>query len=534
MHRTLRYTCGIVILLYAWAFDVHAEFEDVDDSVHAEGESFADSASTELHQMADHLLGQRFDAAVAISTGLVESFASEEAQGWHDAVSSVAQMPKLIEDSFREQRGRDVEVTLSSRQQVVRILDVDARGVIQAERIFRGARANVQFRIRDLDVGERFRRVGQQETPDRQIMRGLLAVEAERPDVAKNFFHAAGSPLGELLAGRIRDVKDSQQMQHLSRAAERDFRDMLRQAGIGTAWNTEEELVLALRQANLWERNIHRLHQQVAAFRQRYGYVETAERYGRALELMEKLVPRFPLYISEERLATVLEQLKRDNPGPFAIQHEASIEDCGVVLDLSGNRQLSSIAALKGLPITTLDISNTLVTDLEPLRGIPTMRILNLAHTRIRDLTPLQGMQLRELDLTYAPFGISDLEPLRGMALEKLNISKLPSSVFRDLSVLEGMPLRWLDASGQRGLLDISSLAGMPLKWLRLVGCLSLRDISPLKGMELEYLSLRVTAVTDISPLKGMKLEHLDLRETSVTDFSPLVDLDLEKTELLR
>jgi hypothetical protein len=117
------------------------------------------------------------------------------------------------------------------------------------------------------------------------------------------------------------------------------------------------------------------------------------------------------------------------------------------------------------------------VTDLSPLADLP-LAALDVRETKVANLSPLRssvlGRSLRELLLWKT--NVKDLSPLAGCtALEYLDAYGLPLA---DLSILKGMKLKTL-----------------------LIGSSRVTDISPLAGMPLESLNLDVTAVKDLSPL---------------------------------
>jgi len=124
-----------------------------------------------------------------------------------------------------------------------------------------------------------------------------------------------------------------------------------------------------------------------------------------------------------------------------------------------------------------LDLQNTKVTDLTPLKGLPKLETLGLENTRVTDLAPLKG-------------------------LPKLEYLGLENTKVTDLTPLKGLP---------------------NLAYLHLQNT-GVADLTPLKGLpNLAYLHLQNTKVTDLTPLKGLpRLRHLYLQNTGVTDLTPL------------
>jgi serine/threonine protein kinase len=108
------------------------------------------------------------------------------------------------------------------------------------------------------------------------------------------------------------------------------------------------------------------------------------------------------------------------------------------VLACSGSwdkRKLEDLSPLRGLKLTFLNCSFSLVSDLSPLAGMPLVELW-CNQTPVSNLTPLKGTPLTRLHLQETP--VSDLSPLKGMPLTVLQCNETQVS---DLSPLEGMRL---------------------------------------------------------------------------------------------
>ncbi len=164
-----------------------------------------------------------------------------------------------------------------------------------------------------------------------------------------------------------------------------------------------------------------------------------------------------------------------------------------------------------------LDLSETTISDLTPLKGAPVSRLI-LSKSAVTDLTPLRGMPLKWLIMEET--NISDLSPLKGMQLEQLWCSR---TLVADLSALKGMPLKGLRLGGTR-VNNLEPLRGMWLQTLYIWG-ITINDPSFLEGMPLEDLWLGFGKF-DLSVLRGMPLKKLKCHDCSAkTDVSPLADL---------
>jgi serine/threonine protein kinase/Leucine-rich repeat (LRR) protein len=175
-------------------------------------------------------------------------------------------------------------------------------------------------------------------------------------------------------------------------------------------------------------------------------------------------------------------------------------------LDLRGCRSVTSLEPLRNMPLRTLVLADTGVTDLSPLREISTLVWLDLRKAPVSDLRPLQGLQLTRLELSNP--GINDLSPLRGMPLETFTAEH---TRIASLSPLAGMPLRDVKLDGVP-VSDLDVLIGMPLRGLYLRGS-DVRDLGILRGMPLQRLWLiqcrlarNYAALGDIQTLELLQL----------------------------
>ena len=144
---------------------------------------------------------------------------------------------------------------------------------------------------------------------------------------------------------------------------------------------------------------------------------------------------------------------------------------------------IGDITALAGLPLEELNLCNTKVTDLGPVKELPNLKSLSL-----------QGLP------------ISNIEALKGSKLISLNIA---ATKVTDIAALEGVPLTELYLF-KTEVKDLTPLAGSPLKCLIAFDCPNLQDLKPLEECtELEALTIPAEH-GDIEFLRKMpKLKHL-------------------------
>ncbi|MFR0575356.1 InlB B-repeat-containing protein, partial [Bifidobacterium boum] len=217
-------------------------------------------------------------------------------------------------------------------------------------------------------------------------------------------------------------------------------------------------------------------------------------------------------------------------------------QDVNNTTELSVND--SPVASVEGLQVFTslkkLDLSGTRVSDVSPLVKLPKLNTLFLLGTQVSDVTLSSVAKLAKLtSLDLSDTQVSNVSSLEKLAnLGGLGLSYTQVSDVSPLAKLEKLTL--LDLSNTR-VSDVSALA----KLTDLVGLnlndTQVSDVSPLAELtSLWDLDLSKTQVADVSALaKLANLYKLDLSETRVADVSALAKLtglyklDLSGTRVL-
>jgi len=173
-------------------------------------------------------------------------------------------------------------------------------------------------------------------------------------------------------------------------------------------------------------------------------------------------------------------------------------------LDLSGNLNINSLKPLRKLTsLESLDISNTLVDNLFPIRNLIRLELLAASGTAITDIEPLvYSTRLRNLDISHTRVrSVSAVSNMRD--LESLDISNTPVD----------------------SLYPVSSLSKM--RDLRFENS-EIRDLTALSGLsELELLNCSGTMVTSLRPVEFLvRIERLYIERTGIKDLSPLENID--------
>jgi len=193
-------------------------------------------------------------------------------------------------------------------------------------------------------------------------------------------------------------------------------------------------------------------------------------------------------------------------------------------LDISNHEKIRTLSPTSELSeLKELNCSNTLISNLFPIRNLNRLEILDFSNTPVDDLSPLNySTTLKELNCSFTL--IDNLSPIEGLVnLEMLECNGIKIT---DLNFTEKLhKLKTLDCSETK-ILDLS-----PLKHLTAIETF---DISGTKITNLDslvyagtlkYLNCENSSVTSIKPLAQLEyLEVLRISNTEISSLSPLND----------
>ena len=189
---------------------------------------------------------------------------------------------------------------------------------------------------------------------------------------------------------------------------------------------------------------------------------------------------------------------------------------------------ITDLSPLKGLvKLNGIGISGNPISDVSPLASLTSLEGIDAWNTNITDFSALAKLP----KLRWIGFGndnsVSTIPSLKG--LKTLRRLELNNCSIKDLSpLMELTQLEWLELVNNV-ISDVSPLRSLKtLKTLNLDANV-ISDVSPLAELtQLEVLYLENNVISDVSPLAKLKnLERLDLRNNVISDFSPLDGLQL-------
>ena len=191
-------------------------------------------------------------------------------------------------------------------------------------------------------------------------------------------------------------------------------------------------------------------------------------------------------------------------------------------VDLSGIREIISLEPLSEMSdLTWLDVSETSIEDLAPIRNLNKLKVLRANSTLIEDLGALKyNITLEELEVANTT--IEDLSVLSSLRnLQKLNLN---NTFVSRISNLKNCPtLTTINLGGTR-IANIGIL--QELEQLKNVDIsnTSIRDLGPLRNMkDLQSLNISGSAVSNLQVLSELEnLRELYCSNTSISDLTPL------------
>ena len=191
-------------------------------------------------------------------------------------------------------------------------------------------------------------------------------------------------------------------------------------------------------------------------------------------------------------------------------------------VDLSGIPEIISLEPISELSdLTWLNISETSIEDLSPIRNLNKLQVLLANSTLVNDLSALKyNITLTELEVANTT--IDDLSVLSSLRnLEKLNLAN--TQVNRLTPVKHCPGLLSLNLSGTR-IGNIGILQDLTnLKWLDISNT-SVRDLTPVAAMkDLQSLNISGSAIANLQALgETENLREFYCSNTAVSDLTPL------------
>jgi len=227
------------------------------------------------------------------------------------------------------------------------------------------------------------------------------------------------------------------------------------------------------------------------------------------------------LHIALTAPAAKQSQMVRDrlvlrNPGLTAAQIQVKLDGSGRVFELSFPAdQVTDLSPLRALPTLQRLFCDgaagqprkAALRNLSPLADLPAIDTVHVRNTSVRGLVALRGAPISILDISGSD--VTDLTPLANPAnLPKLVRLYCGRTGISDLAPLRGRPLARLDIDST-SVVDLSPLQGMPLNSLHIEHS-GVRDLRPIANLRLQQLTIQSLPIIDLTLLRGIPLQHFD------------------------
>ena len=191
-------------------------------------------------------------------------------------------------------------------------------------------------------------------------------------------------------------------------------------------------------------------------------------------------------------------------------------------VNMSGLREIITLEPITELSdLTFLDISETSIEDISPLRSANKLKVLRANSSLIEDISALKYcITLEELEVANTT--INDINVLQSLRnLQKLNLANTMVSRLQQLKScpnLTNLNLSGCKMSNIAALQDLTQLKTLD------ISNTAIRDLTPLsQTKELQSLNISGTAVTNLRALSELEnLRELYFSNTSINDLSPL------------
>jgi hypothetical protein len=130
----------------------------------------------------------------------------------------------------------------------------------------------------------------------------------------------------------------------------------------------------------------------------------------------------------DEKLNMATKLLRGFNPNKAAEFKFTTVQG---KLFFSGSGYLTIIIPLIDLPLHSIDVSNTSVSNIHCLKDMKTLKYLNLSKTYTYNLSSLRGLQLKYLDISHSC--VFDIKPLLGTSIDLMIFQGVKLLYLRDL-----------------------------------------------------------------------------------------------------
>jgi serine/threonine-protein kinase len=244
------------------------------------------------NRVAALILRRDFGDAVHLWQSEAPDLKIQDPEATAQKLQDVCELDNHILKSLRDDVGQTVKLRLRNETLTCELLEVGTNA-LKVMAIVKAGNATARIRrtvgIDELSPQEKLKRLGDEKSPELDVMRGLVAVDAGREDVAEKLFQRAGNALGDALIAQLAERKAAGR----DADAEQAFLAMLRIIARTTRSLKRNDILTEIR-AKCWKSNstVKRGWELLENFEKQYGETRTGKA---AAELVrEALTYPFP------------------------------------------------------------------------------------------------------------------------------------------------------------------------------------------------------------------------------------------------
>ena len=239
------------------------------------------------------------------------------------------------------------------------------------------------------------------------------------------------------------------------------------------------------------------------------------------------VLPGTHVHIPDPTLSAIIsEELGKNSNAPITVEEMETL----ITLE-SQHRRIHNLTGLQfATNLTHLDLDNSRVSDISPLKGLTNLKLLQV-HGSFSDLSPVTGLINLEF-FDFSGSNVSDLSPLVGLVNLRKIIAPEGTKIVLPPAVLQGGFIHIPDPNLRAVIEDALGTKAITPSAMETLTTIKASDrgIFNLAGLEyainLEELWLSDNPVSDLSPLAGCtNLIRLFLWDARVENLSPLANL---------
>ena len=210
-----KYAVDIKGKRYSYADSLERKSQDQIRSSNAKEKAANKALKDAMMSISDALIDMNLSLVSTLVADVdAAEFPDKQAATWKriskDATDAVASR-RTVCSSFRTDKGKDILVSLKNGDsKELRVTRVSGSTVYaRSSKRINGDYRTYKFSVADISESEYFKRIGTRKSSGLEIIRGLLAFNADAPEKAQKYFASANCKLGDIIDAKTRKMSAS-------------------------------------------------------------------------------------------------------------------------------------------------------------------------------------------------------------------------------------------------------------------------------------------------------------------------------------